>query len=54
MCACLCVCVSSLKAYKALNDGCRLPFVNREPPGAVQHVYVCVCEGECDVRAVMF
>lgn len=44
MCACVCVmegvCVSILKDYKALNDGCRLPFVNREPPGAAQHVCV--------------
>ncbi len=53
------MCVSILTAYKALNDGCRLPFVNREPPGAVQHgvclcACVCVCDGECDVRAVMF
>lgn len=36
------VCVSILAAHEDLNDGCRLPFVSREPPGAVQHV--CVME----------
>lgn len=48
--------VSILKAYKALSDGCRLPFVNREPPGAAQHVCVRVCAPVCvcDVQAVMF